>query len=347
MTPLSEQQKQFLFDYCLGITSQVENAQALELILSNDEAGRFVTSVKASLSPLDSITPKQCPEELVEGTVWRAIQAVRTSRLQLNQLIAAEQNPPAGRAGRKTSNWREIFGRLATAAVFVILGSILITGGKIGLNHARQKAWQTQCGAQLAGLFTGLSNYKADNNGQMPILAVTPGMPWYRVGYQGPENLSNTRRMWILVKNEYVKPDDFMCPARKYDFSCNPKDYNDFPKRNYVTYSFRISCPTSPGAEQGRRVIISDLSPVFEKALLSPSNEPLNVNLTEELLKRNSSNHAGRGQNVLFCDGSVKFIRQRYVDISLDKDDIFTIRDTRTYKGTELPSSDSDTFLAP
>ena len=343
MTPLSESQKQSLFDYCLGITSQVENAQAQELIFSNDEAGRFVTSIKTSLSPLDSITPEECPEELAEGTVWRAIQAVRTSRLQLNQLIAAEQK-------QKTPMYRgrELFGRLATAAVFVIVGSIVITGGNIGVNYARQKAWQTQCGAQLAGLFTGLSNYKADNNGQLPILAVTPGMPWYRVGYQGPENLSNTRRMWILVKNDYVKPDDFMCPARKYDFSCNPKDYNDFPKRNYVTYSFRISCPTSPGGDIGRRVVISDLSPVFEKALLTPSNEPLNVNLTDfpELLKRNSSNHAGRGQNVLFCDGSVKFIKSRYVDVSLD-DDIFTLKDTHTYKGTELPSSDSDAFLAP
>ncbi|MFH1370246.1 MAG: H-X9-DG-CTERM domain-containing protein [Planctomycetota bacterium] len=341
MTPLNDQQKQFLFDYCLGITSEVESAQAQELVFSNGEAARLVASIKASLRPLDSITPAECPDELAEGTVWRAMQAVRTSKLQLNQLIAAEQKP-------RTSYWREIFGRLATAAVFIIVGSIVFGGGKAGLNYARQKSWQTQCGAQLAGLFNGLSNYKADNNGQMPILAVTPGAPWWRVSDQGPENVSNTRRMWILVRNDYVKPSDFMCPARKPEctFTCNPKDFNDFPKRNYVTYSFRISCPTSPAVEQGRRAIMSDLSPVFEEALRTSSNEPLNVNLTDELLKRNSSNHAGRGQNVLFCDGSVKFIKTRHVDVSLD-DDIFTIQGKHTYQGTELPASDSDAFLAP
>jgi prepilin-type processing-associated H-X9-DG protein len=302
-----------------------------------------VASIKASLSPLDSIKPEECPEELAEGTIWRSIQAVRTSRLKLNELIAAEQKP-------KTSIWwREIFGRLATAAVFIIVGSIVFGGGRAGLNYARQKSWQTQCGAQLAGLFTGLSNYRADNNGQLPILSVPPGTPWFRVGYQGPENVSNTRRMWILVKNEYVKPDDFMCPARKDQFSCNPKDFNDFPKRNYVTYSFRIGCPTSPKAEMGRRVIISDLSPVFEKAPCSPSNNEFIVNLTDELLKRNSSNHSGRGQNALFCDGSVKFVKTRHVDVSLD--DIFTIQESglprRAYTGTEMPTSDIDAFLAP
>jgi prepilin-type processing-associated H-X9-DG protein len=153
--------------------------------------------------------------------------------------------------------------------------------------------------------------------------------------------------MWILVRNDYVQPDDFMCPARKDEFSChNPRDYNDFPKRNYVTYSFRISCPKSAGINAGRQVIISDKSPVFEQALCSPpSNKEFLVNLTDELLNRNSSNHAGRGQNVLFCDGSVTFIRKRHVDSSMD--DIFTIQGKKTYTGTEMPESDSDAFLAP
>jgi prepilin-type processing-associated H-X9-DG protein len=340
MRQLSEQQKQLLFDYCLGLTSQLETAQAQELVFSDSEAAGFVASIKASLSPLDSITPEACPDELAEGTVWRAMQAVRTGRLQLNQLIAAEQH-------RKVGFWREMFGRLATAAVFIIVGSALITGGNLGLNYARQLSRQTQCGSQLAGLFNGLSNYKADNAGQMPALATAPGEPWWKVGYQGPENFSNTRRMWVLVKNEYAKQEDFLCPARKTNcsFSCNPKDYNDFPRRNLVTYSFRIGCPKSGSADVGRRVIIADLNPIFE-VLPLPSEDKLIRNLSEALIKQNSPNHAGRGQNVLFCDGSVQFIKTRIVDVS--EDDIFTLQGAQTtYQGTELPASEADAFLAP
>jgi len=338
MISLNQQQKQLLFDYCLGITSETESAQAQELVFSNEQAAKFVTSIKSSLSPLESITPEECPDELAEGTIWRIKQTLRTSKVGLNELLKAEQK-------RKTGLWHNIFGRLATAAVFVLVGSGLITGFNVATKYARQMSWQTKCGAQMAGLFNGLSNYRNDNNGQMPTLASAPGDPWWKVGYQGPENVSNTRKMWILVRNEYVKPDAFMCPTTKpsCSFSCKPKDYNDFPNRNLVTYSFRIGCPKVGLEKMGRQVIIADVSPIF--ANVSSSEKELIVNISDALLKRNSPNHGGRGQNVLFCDGSVVFVKGRTVDVSLD--DIYTIQNTQTYQGVELPASEADAFLAP
>ncbi|MGA2092121.1 MAG: H-X9-DG-CTERM domain-containing protein [Sedimentisphaerales bacterium] len=339
MTPLSDTQKQLLFDYCLDLTSEIENAQAQELVFSNDQAARFVASIKASLSPLDSIASEQCPDELAEGTIWRAQQAVRTSKVKLTQLIAAEQR-------RKTGPWRELFGRLATAAVFVVVGSAVITGWNITTNYARQNSWQHQCQGQLAGLFNSLSNYKNDNNGQMPAVATAAGAPWWKVSDQGPENVSNTRRMWILVRGNYAQPEDFMCPAQKKSgctFACNPKDYNDFPSRRMVVFSFRIGCPKDGSMDVGRKVIISDMNPIFEKLPPVTEQKLLIQNLADELLKRNSPNHNGRGQNVLFCDGSVTFVKTRIID----NDDIFTLQNTPKYEGTELPASEKDAFLAP
>lgn len=344
MISLNNQQKELLFDYCLGITSESESSQAQELVFSNEQAAKFVTSVKASLSPLESITPEDCPAELAEGTVWRIKQTLRTSQAGLNELLKAEQK-------RKTGWGRDIFARLATAAVFVIVGAGVITAWNVGTNYARQMSWQTKCGAQMAGLFNGLSNYKNANNGQMPMLAAAPGSPWWKVGDQGSENVSNTRRMWTLVKQGYLKPTDFICSSYSQNptfkpfcnFICNAKDYNDFPGRKLITYSFRIGCPKAGMEKMGRQVIIADMSPIF--ANVSAAEKELNVNLSEVLLKQNSPNHGGRGQNVLFCDGSVMFVKTRYVDVSLD--DIYTIQNTQNYQGVEVPTSEADAFLAP
>jgi prepilin-type processing-associated H-X9-DG protein len=336
MNPLSETQKQLLFDYCLGLTSEIENAQAQELVFSNDQAARLVKSIKASLNPLNTITSDQCPDELAEGTIWRAQQAVRTSKIKLTQLIAAEQ-------GHKTSIWRDIFGRLATAAIFVIVGIAGLSGWNMATFYARQHSWQNQCQGQLAGLFNSLSNYKNDNNGQMPEVATEAGAPWWRVGDQSDENVSNTRRMWVLVRNGYAQPDDFMCPAfGKCKLIGEPRMLNDFPSRQMITFSFRIGCPAGGEMDAGKRVIISDMNPIFEK--LPPlTQQNLTIQNLAELLKRNSPNHASRGQNVLFCDGSVTFFKTR----TIDNDDIFTLQNAQKYEGTELPTNDKDAFLAP
>jgi prepilin-type processing-associated H-X9-DG protein len=153
--------------------------------------------------------------------------------------------------------------------------------------------------------------------------------------------------MYLLVKCGYVDMNDFMCPGRRspkgryYD----PQNYNDFPDKSLVMYSIRISCPKTASAESGRRVIIADRSPVFEGIFLPLSENALPVTLSDKLLKLNSVNHKGRGQNVLFCDGSVTFVKIRFTDASLD--DIYTLQNTKTYHGTELPASEADTFLAP
>ncbi len=101
--------------------------------------------------------------------------------------------------------------------------------------------------------------------------------------------------------------------------------------------------------ENGRllcgKVLMADLSPLFEKLLDDPSKPFKPLHLNPRLLTINSNNHKRRGQNVLFGDGRVEFLKTRHIGIS--KDDIFTLQDTDIYQGSEVPSRDTDFFLAP
>jgi len=347
MTGLSEQDKQLLFEYCIGLTTGQQTAQAQELMFANNEAADFCAKIKASLSPLDSIAQEMCPDELAEGTVWRLKQAARSAQLRLEGLLAAEQQK---KVGREVGLWGDFGRRLAMAAVFVVVGSVFITGYRVACGYIHQKYWQTQCASQLGHIFQGMANYKSDNDGEMPAVASAAGAPWWKIGDQGPANQSNTRRMWLLVKNDYASFDDFVCPGKKQNFRLAIDPYTarqliDFPRRDFVTYSLRMQCSNSgTSSDLGRKVLLSDLNPLFE-ILPAWWASGMKVEISDKLMTLNSSNHSRRGQNVLFCDGSCQFTKRRTTDISLD--DIFTLQNTRSYQGVELPSSEADSFLAP
>ena len=238
--------------------------------------------------------------------------------------------------------------RLATAAVLMIVGSLLVTTFKAVSGYTRYHSMRQQCQRQQSGIFQGLNNYIYDHNGQHPAVATSAGDPWWKVGQQGDENHSNTRRIYLLVKEGYVKPAHFVCPACEYgeDVELNPfqaRNLKDFPNRRYVTYSFQINCQrTSNGRLICRKVVMADWNPLFEK-LPEDFSKELNLRLNKQLLSLNSNNHKRRGQNVLFGDGSVEFMKTRFIGI----DDIFTLRDTDVYQGCELPSCETDFFLAP
>jgi prepilin-type processing-associated H-X9-DG protein len=117
----------------------------------------------------------------------------------------------------------------------------------------------------------------------------------------------------------------------------------DFPSRRYVTYSFQINCHRIQNGELlCKKVIMADWNPLFER-LPEDFSKEFSLRVNKELLTLNSVNHNRRGQNVLFGDGSVKFLKKRLIGT----DDIFTLQDTDVYYGCESPSCETDFFLAP
>ena len=71
MTELNNQQKQLLFDYCLGLTPEEATDEAEQLIGSNEQAAEIHSKLKTALLPLKSLESESCPDDLAEGTIWR------------------------------------------------------------------------------------------------------------------------------------------------------------------------------------------------------------------------------------------------------------------------------------
>jgi len=346
MSSLSNQQKQLLFDYCIGLASDREAAEAEQLIFSNAEAAELHSKFKSILAPLDSLEAEPCPDDLAEGTILRLNNLARASQFRLQQLLAAEQTRPVTTTVGFWRNWGEV---VAVAAVIVLIAGVLFPS----LNFFRQQSWKHRCQMQLLRVGQGIGHYSSEHDGRLPAVATAAGAPWWKVGEKGKENHSNTRHIWLLVKGNYVDPADFVCPGQcqgvaiQFDPS-EAKKYNDFPDRKYITYSFRIWCTEPPkGYTPGRKVLLADLNPLFETLPQSYST-PLRLRISKDLLTLNSPNHNRRGQNVLFSDGSTEFVKTRYTGIT--QDDIFTLQEMSPgceVKGCEVPSCETDTLVAP
>jgi hypothetical protein len=342
MSPLNDQQKQLLFDYCIGLTSEEQDAQAQALISSNNDAAEIHAKLESALSPLDTLEPETCPDDLMERTILRLNNITRSSQLQLQQLLASEQDR---KVTIRSPFWRNVGKMVAAAAVVLIALGTFQTSS----NFARQRYYQNRCQAQLGNVFRGLSDYVADNDGKLPVVAATKGAPWWMVGYQGEENRSNTRCMWLLVKGDYVDPADFVCPGRKQKLvirfePSQVKNYNDFPGRQHITYSIRICCKIPTVDALAQKVLMADLSPLFED-LPADFSRPLKIPVDRELLNLNSTNHNYRGQNMLSGNGSVRFANTRRIGIT--QDDLYTLQNILNYNGTERPSCETDSLLAP
>jgi len=343
MSPLNNEQKELLFDYCIGLTSQKETAKAEALISTNKEAAEIHSRLKAAIIPLDSLEPESCPDELVEHTIWRVNSFAESGQSQLQQLLEDEQTKKMAIKIGFWRNWSEM--AAVAAAIFLIVGVLVPT-----LSVARRKYRQQQCQMQMGSIFQGLSNYISDYDGRSPAVVTTAGAPWWKVGDQGSENHSNTRHIYLLPKGGYVELSYFACTGCKGEKPLKLDDsqikrLKDFPSRRYVTYSFQIRCDrTQSGKLLCRKVLMADWNPLFER-LPEDFTEQLQLHLSRELLTLNSNNHNRRGQNVLFGDGSVEFLKTRFIGIS--DDDIYTLQDTDVYQGCEVPSCETDFFLAP
>ncbi|MHC4905705.1 MAG: hypothetical protein ACYTEN_07785 [Planctomycetota bacterium] len=364
MNKLTHEEQQYILDFYFRCGNQNDIEAGRDLIASSPGAAKLYAGLESSLTDLDHIKYEACPDNLVDLTIARlklVSSASDVSKSRLHQLLEKEQksdNSPSEKPAhqpqlsvfpRKSKFLRPVFEVLAAAASIALIAGILFPSFGLARNKYRQVACQNNMRLLGAG-FASLAN---DYKGNFSEAKVKVGDPWWKIGHQGKESQSNTRYPFMLIKLDYVDGKVFVCKgntnAQPVNNGPSVAQMYDFPSRNNVSYSFTLFCDKNADPfKRRRKIVASDLNPVFEKIPCQQSfyqkmNEFEKVLLNEQLKQMMSASHRGRGQNVLYCDGSVEFARKRVID----GDDIFTVHGVDTYTGREVPAGDNDTFLAP
>jgi hypothetical protein len=358
MTNLTKEQKDIVLSFYFRCGTNEEIDRARDLIASDPRAAQLYAELERNLSLLDSVKYEPCPDNLAEITVAKlklaaaASEQPLTAQSDIDRLLAQERRKdPDYRATilkPRFDMWRFAELSVAAALIFVALPALFPV-----LSHMRNKAnKKLACSTNLASIAMGLSNYQGSNDGRMPYIMMDNDAPWWKVGDQGEKNQSNTRHFWLLVKDDYVDSDKFICPGRKGSVAADvsgvsAEKYCDFPSRENVNYSFALMSGENSTSQNSNKisVIMADLNPVFEGILSTPFEQQLfgKIALNEQLRKMASTSHNKSGQNVLIRDGSAKFNKQRLYF----NDDIYTLSGRNSYTGNERPSTISDVFLVP
>ena len=356
---LESEEQQLVLDFYFRCGDEDDIARGRDLIAANAEAARLYANLEETLTELDSLKYEPCPENLADLTVARlklAAASKTTGTSKLHSLLKEEQEsqkylksiaPASAGAGRF---WRPVFEVMATAAAIVLVAGILFPS----FGAMRERSRQIACADNFGRIGQAMAAFSNDHNERISETKVKTGSPWWKIGYQGPEIHSNTRYTWQLVKDGYVDGRVFVCGGHiegspvRYD-AAQMAALDDFPSRRHISYSFMLLCDENDSlTKRSRRIIASDMNPLFHKipsqaSMCQKLNEFDCVQLNEQLRQMMSMNHRNKGQNSLFCDGSVDFVQTRIVN----GDDFFTVQGVDAYIGKESPCNPDDIFLAP
>jgi hypothetical protein len=273
-----------------------DDEEALDAwVLAGYDAGRAPGSLRARLSrhqavmqALTAVAPGGDRARLVDRTVAR----VEDWRRSGSRRLVFEPAPESRRIG-----WRDI----VSVAAMLLLGTSVVWPM---VAAARDAAQRTGCTGRLGTVAAAMGSYANDWRGSMP-LAVTEmtGVPWWAV--QPTKPVANSANLFTLPRTGYSRLGELACGGNRTACRQNEAATGAWDWRNLgeVSYSFQIMLtrerPSWLGTRggSGRQAVLADRSPVVLRAVRGEWVYPL----------ENSPNHGGRGQNVVFTDGSVEW----------------------------------------
>ena len=162
-----------------------------------------------------------------------------------------------------------------------------------------------------------------------------------------------TAALFLLIRTQDIGPANFVCPstgqtgwnygstARQHNTARNWTNWpGDATQRDHLSYSMQNPYASADATRKGFKwnnalppsfAIAADMNPGIDALLKLTVNSP-----RDQMIKGNSPNHGGEGQNVLFGDGHVQFDSKPFIGV--DDDNIYTYGPS----GTKHPNQGGD-----
>jgi hypothetical protein len=205
----------------------------------------------------------------------------------------------------------------------------------------------------------------------------------------GPGANDVTAALFLLLRTQSIKPDVFICPAtdlkpwgfqaldasagdkaatkpaepaapstRRFTPRAAPRPQgsigrSNFPSGKYLSYSYTNPYPSTDAIGKGFKLNVTISSEFVAAADMNPG-DPILPKLTsvaadEQIKRGNSLNHKQEGQNALFGDGRVEWVRTPFCGVQ--EDNIYTYGDSGEKTGgfgiSGSPVGPNDTVLLP
>lgn len=228
---------------------------------------------------------------------------------------------------------------LVVIGIIALLISILLPS----LNRAREQANRIKCASNLRQIGQSIQIYANENKGAFPrtYFNTTGGVSLDNSGRDGdgsfppvagaPADNNTPASLFLVLKSGDITSEVFTCPSSQGERAYQGVDINgtgaNAGQANWPTgaagtsfatnlsYSYTCPFPTTAARSAGFKLnytlssdfaILSDMNPGVGGTAPNDDNVQVASNVARGIMvKANSNNHAGDGQNVLYADGHV------------------------------------------
>jgi hypothetical protein len=283
-----------IIGFVMGALDAHEHQRIEDLIRSDTELQSQVDLIRRSLLPLESYRHCEPPSDLHNQTLAYVFDQVDAHKVG----SAVPMMQPAFTGKQLVASSRRSWRPMDIFVTGIVAASLLMLLSP-ALFNSRFAAELRQCQNNLQKLYAGFSNYSITHEGEFPTVPYNSAFA--TSGAYAP----------ILIEQGYVEDEgNFFCPAasesiawrrqgiptRQIVTNTRVEDLAAMQQRMGGTYGYSV------GYQAGGRIraIHNQQRPNFALIADRPSGESAH---------RYSMNHGGLGQNILFENGHVAFVR--------------------------------------